>query len=222
MLFAGGTALCLKIARFVRIPADPTGWPVKWGFARRAYTPPVVYNSNAYETAETVSLLKNQADIFLPDLKYYDDKYARRFSSAPDYFAHASRAIAKMVELAGPPAFGTDGLMRKGVIVRHLALPGMAEDSRHLLAWLQNNFGDSIYISLMNQYTPLYQTVSYREVNRRLTSLEYKKLIAYAQDLGITNCFIQEGRTASCEFVPDFDGSGAVPAGGSGYPEERS
>lgn len=178
---------------------------------KRGFSLPVVYNSNAYETVETVSLLKNQIDIYLPDLKYYDDKYARRFSSAPNYFAHASRAISRMVELAGPPVFGPDGLMQKGVIVRHLVLPGLAEDSRRILAWLQETFGNRIYISLMNQYTPLHHAANQPELNRCLTSLEYKKLIAYAQDLGITNCFIQEGRTASSEFIPKFDCTGVMP-----------
>ncbi len=175
---------------------------------KNGFTLPVVYNSNAYETEDTVTLLKDHVTIFLPDLKYFADIYARRYSAAPDYFTHASRAIAKMVDLAGPPVFDAAGLMEKGVIVRHLALPGLAKDSRRILDWLWHTFGDTVYISLMNQYTPLYQAGNHPEINRRLTTWEYNQLTDYALKLGIRNCFIQKGKTASIDFVPEFNGDG--------------
>lgn len=175
---------------------------------RDGFSLPVVYNSNAYETEATISRLAGQASIFLPDLKYFDNIYAERYSAAPGYFAHASRAIARMAEIAGPPRFDAAGLLQSGVIVRHLALPGLAADSRRILEWLWRTFGDDIYISLMNQYTPVHQAGRFREINRRLTTREYDRLIDYALGLGIENCFIQEGRTASAEFIPEFNGAG--------------
>lgn len=175
---------------------------------KAGFSLPVVYNSNAYETTQTLTDLKGFVDIFLPDLKYYDDSYGRCYSAAPDYFLHASRAITKMVDLVGPPIFAANHIMLKGVIVRHLALPGLVSDSRRILDWLWHTFGNTIYISLMNQYTPLYQAKMHPEINRRLTTLEYNKLIDYALKLGIKNCFIQEGRTATADFVPDFNGDG--------------
>ncbi|WP_425058774.1 hypothetical protein SCACP_34300 [Sporomusa carbonis] len=175
---------------------------------RTGFSLPVIYNSNAYETPETITLLAKHVDIFLPDLKYYDNKYAWRYSATPDYFAYASQAISKMVDLTGPPVFDAAGLMQRGVIVRHLALPWLIEDSRQILNWLWHTFGHTIFISLMSQYTPLHHAAQYPEINRRLTTWEYNKLIKYALSLGIENCFIQQGRTASVDFVPDFNGSG--------------
>lgn len=171
---------------------------------------PVVYNSNAYETVSTVSRLAGQVNIFLPDLKYYHETYSERYSAAPDYFVYASRAIAKMAELAGPPVFDAAGIMQSGVIVRHLALPGLAADSRRILEWLWQTFGNTIYISLMNQYTPLYKAGLFREINRRLMTLEYEKLVDYALRLGFENCFIQKGRTDSVDYVPNFNGDGVL------------
>jgi putative pyruvate formate lyase activating enzyme len=169
---------------------------------------PVVYNSNAYEMPDTIASLERHVDIFLPDLKYYDNSYAVRYSAAPDYFVYASQAITKMVDLAGPPVFDAAGVMQRGVIVRHLAVPGLLSDSRNVLNWLWHTFGNTIFISLMNQYTPLYQAASHSEINRRLTTWEYNKLIDYASSLGIENCFIQTGKTSSSDYVPVFDGSG--------------
>lgn len=177
---------------------------------RDGFALPVVYNTNAYETVDTVGLLAGQIDVFLPDLKYRDDAHAERYSAAPAYFAHASRAIAKMVELAGPPVFDAAGLMLSGVIVRHLALPGLAADSRRLLEWLWHTFSHDIYLSLMNQYTPLHRAADYREISRRLTTWEYGKLIDYAETLGFENCFIQSGRTATADYVPAFNGDGVA------------
>lgn len=179
--------------------------------ARQAgFSLPVVYNTNAYETVDTVALLASSIDIFLPDLKYFDDVHAGRYSAAPAYFAHASRAIARMALHAGPPVLGADGLMQKGVIVRHLALPGLTADSRRLLEWLWHTFGHSVYLSLMNQYTPLHRAAGYREINRRLTTWEYRKLVDYAENLGFENCYVQAGRTALADYVPAFNGDGVA------------
>ncbi|MDY3867830.1 MAG: radical SAM protein [Pyramidobacter sp.] len=173
---------------------------------------PVVYNTGGYERIETVEALRGFVDVYLPDMKYYDAELARRYSSAPDYFRHASAALEKMVEQVGPCVI-KDGLMTRGVLVRHLVLPGCYRDSRKILDYLSSQFGSSIYISLMNQFTPMPQATGFRELNRRLTTYEYNKVIDHALELGLTNCFIQEGHTASDKFIPIFDGSGVLREG---------
>jgi putative pyruvate formate lyase activating enzyme len=179
------------------------------GVARnRGLKLPVVYNSSAYETVETVEALRDCVDVFLPDLKYIDAETAARYSNAPDYFPVAAAAITKMVEVAGTPIFDADGLMRRGVLVRHLVLPGRRRESMRILDWLWKNLGNQIYLSLMNQFTPMHRTAEYPEINRRLTTFEYDSVVNHALDLGFTHCYIQEGHTASEKFVPRFDGSG--------------
>lgn len=168
---------------------------------------PVVYNSNAYETVETIELLRGYVDIFLPDLKYQEEASAVRYSAAPGYFTAAAAAIRRMLVIVGPPVF-REGNLQQGVLVRHLILPGKMKESMQVVRWLWENFGNQVYLSLMNQFTPLYQTAEYPEINRRLTTYEYQKVIDYARELGIEQCFIQQGRTASKEFVPDFSGAG--------------
>ena len=169
---------------------------------------PIVYNSNGYENVKTIELLRNYVDIFLPDLKYFDDKIAVELSSATNYFDIASAAILKMFAITGDFKFDDCGRMTRGVIVRHLILPGQRHDSIKLVDWLYKNFGDGIYISLMNQYTPMFNAHLHKKINRRLTTFEYDSVVNHAIDIGIKNCFIQTGKTASSDFVPIFDGSG--------------
>ncbi|MFA6849219.1 MAG: radical SAM protein [Selenomonadaceae bacterium] len=170
---------------------------------------PVVYNSNAYETEETIVSLHGSVDVFLPDLKYADEVSACRYSKAPGYFTAASAAIRRMVESVGRPVIEA-GRMNRGVIVRHLILPGHKDESMRIVDWLWQTFGDDIYISLMNQFTPMHEVADYPEINRRLTTYEYDKVVDHARELGITQCFIQQGRTASEKFVPRFDGQGVL------------
>ena len=167
---------------------------------------PILYNSNGYENVETIELLRNYVDIFLPDLKYFDDKIAVKYSNAPDYFETASRAILKMFDIIGKVEFDENGQMKRGIIVRHLILPGQRRDSMKIVEWLYKTFGDDIYISLMNQYTPMFKSAKYKELNRRLTTFEYDSVINYALELG--KCYMQIGKTALKSFVPVFDGSG--------------
>ena len=167
---------------------------------------PVVWNSNGYERVSTVNRLRGIVDIFLPDLKYIDDQAALEISDTPNYFRHASTAIEAMFKSVGAPIFD-GGLMKRGVIVRHLILPNRRHESMRIVDWLYKTFGDDIYISLMNQYTPMFRAESIRSLNRRLTTFEYQSVVDHALELGIKNCFIQIGRTASTEFVPNFDGS---------------
>lgn len=169
---------------------------------------PIVYNSSAYEKQEVLRLLEGYIDIFLPDLKYIKLELAMRYSNCKDYFVHASKAIAEMVRMVGEPKFDNRGMMMKGVIVRHLALPGCMEDSKNIIKYLYDNFGDTIYISIMNQYTPMPTINKYQEINRKLTDIEYDELIDYAVGLGIENGFIQEGETSSESFIPEFNEEG--------------
>lgn len=181
---------------------------------------PVVYNTSAYEKPEALRCLEGLVDIYLPDLKYISSDLSSRYSRAADYFAVAREAIAEMVRQQPVPLFSDgshsldeaddadDPVMLKGVIVRHLALPGAAEDSRAVLRYLHETYGNRIFISLMNQYTPMPQVKDDPLLSRRLTDEEYENLIDYAIAIGVENGFIQEGPTASESFIPVFDGTG--------------
>lgn len=169
---------------------------------------PIVYNCSGYEKTDTLKLLDGYVDIYLPDFKYMDEKLAKKYSNAPDYFVFASEAIKEMVHQVGEPRFDNNGIMTKGVIVRHLTLPGYLEDSKNIIKYLHKTHGDLIYISIMNQYTPLPHVGKYPEINRKITEEEYNKLVDFAIELGVENGFIQEGDTASESFIPDFNEEG--------------
>lgn len=171
----------------------------------KGLTLPIVYNSNGYENIETIRALKGYIDIYLPDLKYFSDKYAVKYSHAPNYFEMASKAIEEMYSQAGDPEFDENGIMKKGVIVRHLMLPGLLFDSKKIMDYIYNTFGNSVYISIMNQYTPVSGVDKYPEINRSVNSKHYDSLIDYCLMLGIQNAFIQEEGTVSESFIPNFD-----------------
>lgn len=173
-------------------------------------TIPVVYNTSGYEKVDTLKRLEGLVDIYLPDLKYHDAALSSRFSDAPDYFTKAAAAIDEMLRQTGGPVFtdGGDSLMKRGVIVRHMLLPGCGSDSRYLLRYLHQTYKNDIYVSIMNQYTPMPQISSMPSLNRKITDAEYDKMIDYAISIGIENGFIQEGGTASESFIPAFDCEG--------------
>ena len=173
-------------------------------------TIPVVYNTSAYEKVEVLRSLEGLVDVYLPDLKYFSSTLSSKYSAAPDYFEVASAAIAEMVRQIPAAVFETDedSLIKKGVIVRHLMLPGCEEDSRAVLQYLHKTYGEQIYISIMNQYTPLSTVAQFPELNRTISSKAYDRMIDYAISIGIENGFIQEGETASESFIPSFDGEG--------------
>ncbi|MBV5337797.1 MAG: radical SAM protein, partial [Deltaproteobacteria bacterium] len=174
---------------------------------------PVVYNTSAYESVETIYALQGWVDIYLPDLKYVSDALALSLSQAPDYFFHAMNAIGLMQAQVGPAEFDQDGLLRRGVLIRHLALPGQAEDSRQVLAAIRKQFGSETWFSLMNQYTPPASPQPLPELHRQLSAAEYDTLIDYALSLGLENGFIQEAGTASEKFIPDFNLDGVTTKG---------
>ncbi|WP_459910040.1 radical SAM protein [Desulfotomaculum defluvii] len=165
---------------------------------------PIVYNCSGYEKAETLKLLTGYVDVYLPDFKYMAKDISKKYSNVENYFEYASEAIREMVRQVGEPSFNEHGIMIKGVIVRHLLLPGYLEDSKEIIKYLYESFGDTIFISIMNQYTPLAQVKKYPELDRRVTAKEYNELVDYAISLGIENGFIQEGETASDSFIPEF------------------
>ncbi|MBQ3489997.1 MAG: radical SAM protein [Clostridia bacterium] len=166
---------------------------------------PVVYNSSGYESVETLRMLSGYIDVYLPDYKYRSSLLAERFSKAKNYPEAAERALAEMVLQTGPCVFDENGIIRKGVIVRHLVLPGHTEDSMAVLEYLHKTYGDSIYISIMNQYTPMGKYKKFPELSRKLTSYEYGKVVKFAEKIGIRNGFLQSGETAKESFIPSFD-----------------
>lgn len=170
---------------------------------------PIVYNTGSYETPEALQLLDGLVDIYLPDLKYYSTELSSKFSHACDYFEVATLALAEMYRQAGTPLFDeATGMMKRGVIVRHLILPGQTKDSKKVLRYLHETYGDNIYISIMNQYTPLPHVAQFPELNRKVTSSEYNKVVNFALGIGIENAFIQEGETAEESFIPPFNMEG--------------
>lgn len=174
----------------------------------KGLTIPIVYNSNGYETTDTIDDLEGFIDIYIPDFKYFNDKYAIKYSNAPDYFNIASACISRMVEQTGPCKFDEQGIMTRGVIIRHLMLPGLLFDSKKVVDYIYKSFGDDVYLSLMNQYTPMFHAKDYPEINKRLNPGHYDSLIDHCLEIGYKNAFIQESGTDTTDFVPDFDLSG--------------
>ena len=169
---------------------------------------PIVYNTNSLDTLETIKLLDGYIDIYLPDFKYFDNKYALKYSNIKEYSENVLAIISEMVTQVGSPEFSTDGIMIKGVIVRHLLLPGLLFDSKKIIDSVYNAFGDSVFISLMNQFTPLYKSNEYPEINKLLNPKVYDSLVNYALDIGVQNGFIQDSESACDIYVPLFNNFG--------------
>ena len=171
---------------------------------RRGLRIPIVYNSSGYESVDTIKMLEGFVDIYLPDFKYYSDEYAIKYSRCKDYFKYTSLAIDEMVRQKGRCKFDREGNMISGVLIRHLLIPGMEDDSKKILKYLYDSYGDKIYISIMNQYTPV-RKCKYEELNVKVANDVYEDVIDYAWDIGIRNAFIQEEGTQSESFIPDFN-----------------
>ena len=176
---------------------------------RRGLTLPIVYNTGSYEEVSSLRLLEGLVDIYLPDLKYRSPELSAKYSNAPDYFEKASAAIEEMVRQTGTPLFDPDtGLMKRGVIVRHLLLPGQSKDSKQILRYLHSTYKNDIYVSIMNHFTPLANADLPQELNRRVTTQEYEKILSFGERIGIEQGFYQEGETAEESFIPPFDCEG--------------
>lgn len=182
--------------------------------ARPGLAIPVVYNCGGYERPEIIKALAPYVDIWLPDLKYYDSALSQRYSKAKDYFTQASRAIIQMISQTGPPVMDEKGILKSGVIIRHMVLPGQKEDSLKLLAWVKDSLPAGYYrLSLLSQYTPCYlvkDTCDYPELNRRITTYEYEKVVDYAIELGLTDGYMQEKSSAKEEYTPPFNLDGVT------------
>ncbi|HHY16473.1 MAG TPA: radical SAM protein [Firmicutes bacterium] len=165
---------------------------------------PFVYNTNCYESLETLKITENLIDVYLPDIKYFSDDVALKYSSAPSYFEHASKAVLEMARQVGTPQFDRDGIILKGLIVRHLVLPGHVRESKSILRWIRHNLPEGTYVSLMAQYYPVHKAQSYPEINRVLTRAEYEEVVNELYDLELENGYIQELSSASPKFIPEF------------------
>ena len=169
---------------------------------------PIIYNSSGYENIETIKLLKGYIDVYLPDMKYFNSKYSMKYSKAKDYFLYAKEAIEEMVNQVGEVKFDKSGIIKKGVIIRHLMLPGLLFDSKKIIDYIHNTYGNKVYISIMNQYTPLEHVKIYPELNKPLNQKHYEALIDYALSIGVENGFIQEEGTDKESFIPLFNYEG--------------
>ena len=171
---------------------------------------PVVYNSSGYEKTETLRLLEGLVDVYLPDFKYLDPQLAGAYSGAGDYPETARSAIAEMVRQQPQPVFDSRGMMISGVIVRHLLLPGHVKEAKSIIQYLHREYGDRIYISMMNQYTPMERVSSDPLLGRCVTKREYERFLSFAEEIGVGQGFYQEGKTSEESFIPPFDCRGVL------------
>lgn len=170
----------------------------------KGFNLPIIYNSNGYENVETLRDLRGYVDVYLPDLKYYADELAIKYSKAPNYFKIATKAILEMINQVGLPEFDENGMIKKGVIIRHLVLPGHIQNSKHILKWLKENVEGNAYVSVMAQYFPTYKAKEDEYLNRKLTRKEYSEIEQYLYLLDIQNGYMQELGKHEEEYVPDF------------------
>lgn len=168
---------------------------------------PIVYNTSGYEKVDSLRLLDGLIDIYLPDFKYYDNNLGK-YSNVNNYFEIADKAIQEMYRQVGSPII-KKGIMRRGIIVRHLVLPHHSDDSKKVVKYLYDKYGDNIYLSIMNQYTPV-RRCKYLELNDRVSKKEYDNVIDYAYDLGIRRCFVQDSESQSDSFIPVFKGDSFI------------
>ncbi len=165
---------------------------------------PIIYNTNGYENIETIELLKGYIDVYLPDLKYYSNEISKKYSGIDNYFEISTKAIKKMYEQVGTPIFNEDGIIQKGVIIRHLVLPNHILNSKHILKWIKKNMPNDTYVSVMAQYFPTYKAKEDELINRKLTKNEYKQIEEYLYSIDLENGYIQELGEHEEEYVPNF------------------
>ena len=166
---------------------------------------PIVYNTNGYENVQTIKDLKGYVDIYLPDLKYAENDLAYKYSKIGNYFEIATDAIKEMIKQVGVPEFDSNGMIKRGVIIRHLVLPNYIDNSKKVLKWIKQNLPNNIYVSIMAQYFPTYKAKEDEKINRKLTFQEWHEIEDFVQDVGIENGFIQELGEHEEEYVPKWD-----------------
>ena len=169
---------------------------------------PVVYNSSGYESVETLKRLEGLIDVYLPDLKYITADRSKKYSAASDYFEKASGAITEMRRQVPEDIFSSDGIMQKGLIIRHLILPANTNRSLEILSWIKKTLGEKTFVSLMAQYTPCGEIENFPELQRRITEREYEKVLSFLVEEGFENAFVQQRTAADENFIPDFDLTG--------------
>lgn len=165
---------------------------------------PIVYNTNGYESVETLKLLEGYVDIYLPDLKYYYDDLAKKYSKVDNYFEIATKAIQEMYRQVGTPVLDENGVMKKGLMIRHLILPNEVQNSKKVLKWIKENIDSNVYVSIMAQYFPTYKAKEDKYLNRKLTNKEYSEIEQYLYLLDIENGYMQDLGKHEEEYVPDF------------------
>ena len=175
---------------------------------KRGLNIPIVYNTSAYENISSLQLLDGLIDIYLPDLKYFSNALGK-YSQVENYFYYSTRAIEEMYRQVGKVAYNKDGTLRRGVLIRHLVLPGHMEDSKKIMEYLYNKYQNNVIVSLMNQYTPI-RKLEYPNLNHKVSSREYNNLIDYAYDLGFRNCFVQDEESQNTSFIPSFKGDSLI------------
>lgn len=166
---------------------------------------PIIYNSNGYENVETIKLLNGYIDVYLPDLKYFTNTLSKKYSNVDNYFKKTTNAIKEMYNQVGTATFDENGIIQKGVIIRHLVLPNHIQNTKNILKWIKENMPSDIYVSIMAQYFPSYNAKDSDLINRKLTKKEYKEVFNYLYSLDFKNGYIQELGEHEEEYVPDFD-----------------
>lgn len=166
---------------------------------------PIIYNSNGYENIETIKMLNGYIDVYLPDLKYYTNELSKKYSNVDNYFEVATNAIKEMYSQVGNAVFDDNGIIQKGVIIRHLVLPNHIQNTKNILKWINENLPKDIYVSVMAQYFPTYKAKNDSLINRKLNKKEYKEVLNYLYSLDLQNGYIQELGSHEEEYVPDFN-----------------
>jgi len=166
---------------------------------------PIVYNTNGYESVETLKMLEGYIDIYLPDLKYFYDELGKEYSKVNNYFEVATKAIKEMYRQVGIPKLDDNGIMKKGLMIRHLILPNQVENSKQVLKWIKENIDNNVFVSVMAQYFPTYKAKEIEGLNRKLTKREYEEVENYLYDLDLENGYIQELGEHEEEYVPKWE-----------------
>lgn len=169
---------------------------------------PILYNTSSYEKVETLKALDGLVDIYLPDYKYSSGIFAKSFSFAPNYPEVAAAAIDEMFRQTGPVVLDEEGLIKSGLVIRHLVLPGCTQDSKKVIRYLHEKYGNAVILSIMNQYTPPKNSLHYPVLNRKLKKSEYDSVVEFALSIGVENAYIQSSESASESFIPAFDHTG--------------
>lgn len=166
---------------------------------------PIIYNSNGYENVNTIKALNGYIDVYLPDLKYYSDDIAIKYSSAPNYFEIATKAINEMYNQVGSPVFDENGIIKRGVIIRHLILPNHVLNTKRILKWIKENMSKDVYVSVMTQYFPTFKAKNIEKINRKISIKEYREVESYLYALDLENGYMQDLGKHEEEYVPEFD-----------------